>query len=177
MTSRQVEPKVDVGLKAVYAGSFDPLTNGHSWVIEQGSKMFPELHVAIGVNPDKKPMFPTEERLEMLEHSVRHLGNVSVGHFQQKYLVDYAREINADVLLRGLRSTEDLGAELTIAAVNRDMAPEIITAYVACPAELAKISSSTVKGLTGYENWEEIVGQYVSPFVLDSLRRKYLTRA
>lgn len=158
--------------RALYAGSFDPPTNGHTWVIEQGSRLFPELHVAIGVNPDKKPLFTVEERIEMLEHSVRHLGNVSVGQFEGKYLVDYAREIEGNALLRGLRSPEDLKMELTIAAVNRDIAPEITTTYVACPSELAVISSSLVKGLVGPENWEQLVGRYVSPFVLEAIKKK-----
>lgn len=158
--------------RALYAGSFDPPTNGHTWVIEQGSRLFPELHVAIGVNPDKKPLFTVEERVEMLEHSLQHLGNVSVGLFEGKYLVDYAQEIGGNALLRGLRTPEDLNMELTIAAVNRDIAPDITTAYVACPSELAIISSSLVKGLVGPENWEQHVGRYVSPFVLEALRKK-----
>lgn len=158
--------------RALYAGSFDPPTNGHTWVVEQGARLFPELHVAIGVNPDKKPLFSVEERIEMLRESVMHLSNVTVGVFEGKYLVDYAREIEGNALLRGLRSPEDLKMELTIAAVNRDIAPDITTAYVACPSDLAKISSSLVKGLVGPENWEQLVGQYVSPFVLDALRKK-----
>lgn len=159
--------------RALYAGSFDPPTNGHTWVIEQGARLFPELHVAIGVNPDKKPpLFSVEERIEMLEHSARHLGNVSVGQFEDKYQVDYAQEIECDALFRGLRSSEDLKTELTIAAVNRDIAPAITTTYVACPSELAKISSSLVKDLVGPKNWEQIVGQYVSPFVLEAIKKK-----
>ncbi len=158
--------------RALYAGSFDPPTNGHTWVIEQGARLFPELHVAIGVNPDKKPLFDVEERVEMLEHSVQHLGNVSVGLFEGKYLAKYAREIGGNALLRGLRSPEDLKMELTIAEVNRRIEPEITTTYVACPSELAVVSSSLVKGLVGFEDWEELVGQYVSPFVLEALKKK-----
>lgn len=158
--------------RALYAGSFDPPTNGHTWVIEQGARLFPELHVAIGVNPDKKPLFTAEERVEMLEHTVQHLGNVTVGLFEGKYLVKYAREIGGNALLRGLRSPEDLKMELTIAEVNRRIEPEITTTYVACPSELAVISSSLVKGLVGPEDWEQLVGEYVSPFVLEALKKK-----
>src|SRR5687767_4626539 len=92
---------------AVYAGSFDPLTVGHLWMIEEARRLFPTLLVAIGINPDKKYHFSLEERLEMLRESTRAFGNVRVASFANLYLVDYAQSIGATHILRGIRSQGD----------------------------------------------------------------------
>src|SRR6185295_2181234 len=91
----------------VYAGSFDPLTVGHLWMIEQGVGLFDKLTVAIGINPDKRFNYSLEDRLSMLRHSLKRYSNVSVSSFSNAYLIDYARTIGATHILRGIRSGGD----------------------------------------------------------------------
>ncbi len=162
--------------RAIYAGSFDPPTNGHAWVIEQGAAMFEELHVAVGVNPDKRTWFSAEERIEMLEDISKPFSNVTVGQFEMEYLVNFADRTGYGTILRGLRSTGDFSAEQTMTSMNRDIRPGIRTAFVICPDELAKISSSSVKSLLGFEEWETRTSKYVSSFVRDSLKRAHEAR-
>jgi pantetheine-phosphate adenylyltransferase len=163
-------------LRGLYAGSFDPPTIGHLSVIKAGAVLFDELHVAVAVNPAKTPTFSVDERAEMLIHDARMagVGNVTVGSFVNEFAVNYAARVGCSVMLRGLRSADDFNEESTNAAVSGDIRPEIGTVFVPCPPELARISSSLVKGLVGLEEWEAQVSRYVSPFVLGALKAKYI---
>lgn len=96
----------------VYAGSFDPITNGHQWVIREGARLFDELVVAVGVNPAKKGLFSVEERLAQIRDAVSDLPNVRVTEFHGSYLVHYAMDQGATHILRGLRGSGDLESEL-----------------------------------------------------------------
>ena len=156
--------------KAVYAGSFDPMTNGHLWMVEQGSKLFDELVVAIGINPEKRYHFSLEERLQMLNDCVSELPNVKVDSFKSQFLVRYARQIGADYVLKGIRNEDDYQFERGMRNINRDLDQGIETVFLMPPREFAEISSSTVKGLVGPVGWEEVVRQYVPGPVID----KYL---
>jgi pantetheine-phosphate adenylyltransferase len=91
----------------VYAGSFDPLTIGHLWMIQEGGRLFDHLIVAVGANPDKKPTFTVEHRPAMLRESCQPFRNVSVASYSNLYLIDYARSVNATHILRGIRSAAD----------------------------------------------------------------------
>ena len=147
--------------KAIYAGSFDPITNGHLWMIEQGSRMFDELIVAIGQNPDKKYTFSLEDRLRVLKESVNHLTTVRIDVFEQQFLVNYARSAGADYILRGIRDTRDFEFERGMRHINTDLQPSITTLFLMPPREIAEISSSLVKGLIGPVGWESMVQRYV----------------
>jgi pantetheine-phosphate adenylyltransferase len=157
---------------AVYAGSFDPLTIGHMWMIEQGCRIFPKLRVAIGINPDKRYTFTLEERIDMLRDSTRSLKNVSVDSFSNRYLVDYAREIRATHILRGIRSESDYEFERAMRNINGDFDPKITTIFLMPPREICEVSSSMVKGLIGPLGWENVVQKYVPPAVWRRLRQK-----
>ena len=159
---------------AVYAGSFDPPTNGHLWMIEQGAKMFDELIVAIGVNPNKKYTFSIDERIKMLQDSVKDCPNVSINYFDNKYLVKYAQTIGADYILRGIRNTSDFSLEQGMNNINRDISQQTNTVFLIPPRELCEISSSFVKGLIGPDGWQNIVSQYVPKPVLNKIKEKYL---
>jgi len=100
---------------AVYAGSFDPLTNGHLWMIERGLEMFDRLYVAIGTNPHKTYTFTVEERLAQLRSSIPSCERLSIAEFNNHYLVNYARSVQAQFILRGIRSYTDY--ELNVACV------------------------------------------------------------
>lgn len=158
--------------KAVYAGSFDPLTKGHLWMIEQGVKLFDELVVAVGINPDKKYTFTREERLYLLKESTKHLPNLKVDAFDNEFLVNYARKVGAHYMLRGIRSASDYEFERNMRYVNTDLVADITTVFLMPPREIAEVSSTMVKGLVGPEGWEEILGKYVPDPVLELIQAK-----
>ncbi len=154
---------------AVYAGSFDPLTNGHLWMIEQGARLFDKLLVAVGTNPDKSYTYTLESRLDMLKQAVRHLPTVEVAHFHNRFLVDFAAEGKAAYILRGIRTSTDYEYERLMRHINHDMAPNITTIFLMPPRDIAELSSSMVKGLIGPVGWEEQVRRYVPAHVFDLL--------
>jgi pantetheine-phosphate adenylyltransferase len=145
----------------VYAGSFDPLTVGHLWMIEQGMRLFDELIVAVGVNPGKKYTFDLEERLMMLRESTKKFRNVSVSAFSNRYLIHYAQEAGATHILRGIRTESDYEFERTMRNINGDLDSTICTVFLIPPRGIAEVSSSMVRGLIGPEGWQKIVRKYV----------------
>jgi pantetheine-phosphate adenylyltransferase len=147
--------------KAVYAGSFDPITNGHLWMVKQGVDLFDKLIVAVGTNPDKQYTFSVQERVDMVEDAVRGLDHVTVDSFTNAFLVRYAQEIGAQYILRGIRNEGDYAYERAMRHVNGDMCREITTVFLMPPREYAEVSSGLVKGMVGPEGWEDIVRLYV----------------
>ena len=122
----------------IYAGSFDPPTNGHVWMIEEGARLFQTLTVAIGTNPEKDTTFSTEERIHMLKSITAGISatNVSVEVFDNRYLVDYARSVGANYILRGIRSPADFEYERVMRHINADICPQITTVFLMPPREL-----------------------------------------
>jgi pantetheine-phosphate adenylyltransferase len=147
--------------KAVYAGSFDPITLGHLWMIEEGLKLTEELVVAIGVNPDKSAMFSVESRMEMLEACLPKDDRLTLDSFDNMYLVNYARSIGADCIIRGIRSEVDYEYERVMRHINSDIEKRITTVFLMPPRDIAEVSSSIVKGLIGPDGWQEMVKHYV----------------
>jgi len=145
----------------VYAGSFDPLTVGHMWMIQEGVRLFNHLIVAVGINPDKKHTFPVEDRLAMLRESCRPFRNLSVASFSNLYLIDYAESVGATHILRGIRSAGDYEFERTMRNINGDLDAGICTVFLMPPRGIAEVSSSMVKGLIGPAGWRRIVHKYV----------------
>jgi pantetheine-phosphate adenylyltransferase len=154
---------------AVYAGSFDPPTNGHLWMIEQGLELFDHLYVAIGSNPSKSYTFSVDDRMEMLAESLPSCERLTISHFDNRYLVDYAKQVDAQYILRGIRSPGDYEYERVMRHINGDMAPEITTTFLMPPRDIAELSSSMIKGLTGPDGWESIVQRYVPAPVMQRL--------
>jgi pantetheine-phosphate adenylyltransferase/8-oxo-dGTP diphosphatase len=160
--------------KAVYAGSFDPPTNGHMWVIEQGSNLYDELVIAVGVHSDKKDIaFSVADRLKMLAECTKNLNNISFGQYENKFLVNYASKIGADYIIRGIRDLRDFEYEKTMLQFNRKINPNIKTIFFIPPTELCEVSSSSIKSLIGPDGWETIVTQYVPKPVFKELQKKY----
>ena len=157
---------------AVYAGSFDPPTNGHLWMISQGLALFDRLVVAIGQNPSKNYVFSTEERIDLLRSSIPSCERLTITHFDNRYLVDYAKEVGAEFILRGIRSPGDYEYERVMRHINSDMAPDINTVFLMPPREMAELSSSMVMGMVGPEGWGKTVRRYLPSPVFDALVTK-----
>ena len=145
----------------VYAGSFDPLTVGHLWMIEQGVTLFDRLIVAVGINPDKRYTFSLAERMDMLRESLRQYRNLSVTSFSNRYLIDYAQLIRATHILRGIRSASDYEFERTMRNINGDLDSRVCSVFLIPPRDIAEVSSSMVKGLVGPLGWKKVVRKYV----------------
>ena len=129
---------------AVYAGTFDPVTNGHLDIIERASQIFDTLYVTISVNPNKKELFSVEERYQLLKKVTEHLDNVIIDTSTQ-LTVEYAKSIGAKVLVRGLRAIMDFEYELQMAFANLYLDEDIEMAFLMTKPNHAFISSSTVK--------------------------------
>ena len=157
----------------VYAGSFDPVTNGHFWMIDEGLNLFDELIVAVGVNPSKKTMFTLDERLAVLKRYMCTTPHSYVMSFENKYLVEFAKEVGANYILRGIRNSVDSEFERGMRNINQDLAPDIQTVFLMPPRHLAEVSSSLVKGLVGPDGWKSVVSNYVNPVVLEMLEKKH----
>ncbi len=158
---------------AVYAGSFDPPTLGHEWMIKQGVTLFDELVVAIGVNPGKRVLFTLEERLAMLGGITAGLSGVRVDSYENRFLVEYAQSIGAKFILRGIRNESDYEYERGMRNVNGDLNPEITTVFLITPKEMGEISSSLAKGMVGPNGWERIVRRYVPEEVFGRLEEAH----
>jgi pantetheine-phosphate adenylyltransferase len=159
--------------RAVYAGSFDPPTNGHMFMIRAGARLFDELVVAIGVNPDKRSTFTLEQRLELLRAVTCDLPSVRVASFANQFLVTYAATIAAGYILRGVRNAGDFEYERTMRHVNEDMVPSVTTVFLIPPRELAETSSSFVKGLVGPHGWRDVVRGFVPAPVFEAILTMY----
>lgn len=150
---------------AVYAGTFDPPTVGHTWMVERGAALFDKLVVAVGANPGKKPVFDVPSRLAMLKAATRGHANVEVASFENRYLIEYARSIGAAYILRGIRGESDYEYERAMRNINGDLEPGITTVFLMPPREIAEVSSSLVKSLIGPAGWQDVVRKYLSPEV------------
>ena len=130
--------------RAVYVGSFDPLTLGHLDIIERGARIFQWLTIGIGINPDKTPLFVPERRIELCEAAVSHLSNVDVTSFEG-LSVDFVRRCGSRILLRGVRSLTDIDAEFTMSLANRVLDDDIESVFLMSSEHYNHISSSLIK--------------------------------
>jgi pantetheine-phosphate adenylyltransferase len=137
-----------MSIRAVYPGTFDPVTNGHIDLIARSSALFDQVSVAILKNKDKSPFFTLEERVEMLEEAARRLDNVSITTFDG-LLVDFAKEIGARVIVRGIRAVSDYEYELQMAMMNRRLSDKIETVFMMPADTYSYLSSRLVKEISG----------------------------
>lgn len=156
-------------MKAIYPGTFDPVTNGHIDVIKRGSKLFDPLVVAVSENPSKKPLFSIQERIEMLKESLDQIKNVQVKPFNS-LLVDFLKKEKASVVLRGLRETSDFPYEFQQAIVNRLLDKSIDFVFVMTSPENFYITSSIVKEIASYKG---NVSKLVPIPALNALKSKF----
>lgn len=154
---------------ALYAGSFDPATFGHLDLIERASSLFAEVVVAIGVHPTRKALFSVEERLQLLRQVSAHVPNVRIDAFSG-LLIDYAKQIGARVIVRGLRAVTDFEYELQIAHANADLGPEVDTLFLPTRTNYGFVSASLVREIASHNG---DVSRYAPEVVCQALRQKF----
>ena len=151
--------------RAIYPGTFDPITNGHADLIERAANMFSEVIVAIASNPSKQPLFSLEERVELITKVCAHLDNVKVTGFTG-LLASFAKENNADILIRGLRAVSDFEYEFQLANMNRRLNPDLESVFLTPSEENSFISSTLVKEVAMHKG---DVAQFCHPIVNEAL--------
>jgi len=142
---------------AVYPGSFDPPTNGHLDVLRRAAKLAGTLYVAVATNTSKKPLFTVEERVELLRKTTADVPNVKVDHFNG-LLVDYAQQVGASAIFRGLRAVSDFEYEFQMALTNRQLNKDVETLFLMPSEEYSYLSSHMIKEIAR-------LGGNLSPFV------------
>ena len=156
-------------LRAIYPGSFDPITNGHLDVLSRAARLFDEVIMAVAINQSKQVLFSVEERVELLKASCQHLPNVRVASFNG-LLVDFARQSEAKAVIRGLRAVSDFEFEFQMALMNRSLEPELEALFLMPSEEYSYISSRMVKEVArlGGE-----VSRFVPKCVEDALKARF----
>lgn len=146
---------------AVCPGSFDPVTYGHLDIIKRGAKVFKEVHVVVLNNSAKHPLFTVDERIELIKEVTKDIPNVRVDSFQG-LLIDYAKSVKANVIIRGLRAVSDFEYEMQITSMNRVLNDDIETFFIMTKNQYSFLSSSIVKEVAKYNgNVSELVPQIV----------------
>lgn len=159
-----------MAIKALFTGSFDPLTNGHLDIITRASKMYDQLVVGVIMNPQKKSLFTLEEREYMIREVTKHLSNVEVSHFSG-LLADYVNENDFNVVVRGLRGTMDFEYELTMAHMNARLFNDVETVFLMTDPNYAFLSSSMAKEVHSLGGGESLKG-LIPDVILEYMNKK-----
>lgn len=154
---------------AVYPGTFDPVTNGHVDVAGRASRMFHRVIIAVAENPGKRPFFDIDERVRLAEAAFSDFPNIEVRPFST-LLVDYARGQGAGVILRGLRAVSDFEFEVQLSGMNRQLAPDVETLFIAAAQQYGFVSSSLVREIASLGG---DVSEFVPPAVKQALDRRF----
>jgi len=155
-------------VKAIYPGTFDPITNGHSDIIKRAAKLFKHVTVAVAASPMKVPVFTLEKRVEFAQTTLADLPNVTVHGFKG-LLAKFAQECEVQVIVRGLRAVSDFEYEFQLAGMNRTLIPDIETLFLTPATEYTFISSSLVREIAALGG---PVDEFVHPYVRTALYQK-----
>jgi len=156
-------------MKGLYPGTFDPITNGHYEIIRRASELFEKLVVGVAVSPEKEPLFSIERRVEMVNEVLQTLSNVEIQEYSG-LTVNFAKEIDAHVVVRGLRSPADAQYEFELARMNKELAGDVETIFLSSGNNNAFISSSLMKQIAS-EGGD--IGGFVHPNVQKALLAIY----
>jgi len=157
---------------AVYTGMFDPIHFGHLNVIERGCRIFDELVVGVGVNPDKTPFFTLAERVDLVKHVIASYPNVTVESFHG-LAVNFVRSLGARVMLRGLRTTTDMETEFAMSLMNHNLDPEIETVFLMAQENYSYVSSSLLRQIATFGGE---LGKFLPAPVKEALERRVRER-
>jgi len=153
----------------VYPGTFDPITNGHTNLIERAAKLFDKIIVAVAASPKKQPLFPLEQRVALAEDVLSHLDNVVVVGFEI-LLAEFVMKHDANIILRGLRAVSDFEYEFQLADMNRRLVPQAESLFLTPDNHLSYISSTLIREIA---NLGGNVAEFVSPVVVDALNHHF----
>ncbi|MFT8320346.1 MAG: pantetheine-phosphate adenylyltransferase [Bacillus sp. (in: firmicutes)] len=154
---------------AVCPGSFDPITYGHIDIIKRGAKVFDQVFICVLNNSSKKPFFSVEERLALIKEVTREIPNIKITSYEG-LLIDYAKSIQANAIIRGLRAVSDFEYEMQITSVNRVLSDEIETFFIMTNNQYSFLSSSIVKEVGKYNG---DISELVPKVVENALKKKY----
>ena len=154
---------------AVYPGTFDPITNGHTDLVARAARVFPKVIVAIAESPHKKPLFTLEERISLSRKQMAHLANVEVVGFSN-LLVEFVQQIGATIIIRGLRAVSDFEYEFQLASMNRHLAPKVETMFLTPDEDFSFISSSLVKEIARLDG---DISEFVAQEVQLAMQRRF----
>jgi pantetheine-phosphate adenylyltransferase len=154
---------------AIYPGTFDPITLGHLDIIERAVTIFDKVVVAVGRNIGKEPLFSMEERMEMISRTTAHLENIEVSYFDG-LIVDYARQLNAQAMIRGLRAMSDFEFEFQMALVNRTLHPDLVQVFLMPHEAYTHLNSTIVREVASFGG---DISSFVTPYVAEVLHRKF----
>ncbi|MEK0450240.1 MAG: hypothetical protein RL088_2508 [Verrucomicrobiota bacterium] len=169
MADKPCFPTVRIVKRAIYAGSFDPVTNGHLDVIERAARLCDEVIIAVAFNPEKRGLFTPDERVALLRSVTNHLTNVRVTSFHG-LLVEFARQQQASAVIRGIRAVSDFEFEFQMALMNRRLSPTLETLFLMPKEEYSYVSSRLVKEVASLGG---DVSHFVPPVVAGALREKF----
>ena len=155
--------------KAIYPGTFDPVTYGHIDIIKRAREIFDSIVVTVAINTGKTPLFSTKERVDMLKASLKEFENVSVDSFDG-LVVDHAKSVGAISIIRGLRAVSDFEYEFQMALMNRKLAGNISTVFLMPHEKYTYLNSSIVRNLAGFKS---DVSDFVPPNVQKALEKKF----
>jgi len=153
---------------AIYPGSFDPITNGHLEVVNRAAKLFDKVVIGVYATPDKQLLFTTEERVDLIRKSTKNIRNVDVQPFHG-LTVEFARQVGAQVMVRGLRMTLDFEREFDMAMMNKKLYPELELVCFMAAQEYQFLSSSLLKEVAGLDG---AIDYLVPPCVAEALQKK-----
>jgi pantetheine-phosphate adenylyltransferase len=155
--------------RAIYPGTFDPVTYGHMDIIKKAKDLFDEIIVTVAVNPTKNPLFTLQERLDLLNESLRDYENVYVDSFNG-LIVDYARQVGAISIIRGLRAVSDFEYEFQMALMNRKLATDVTTVFLIPHEKYTYLNSTIVRNLASLQS---DVSDFVPPAVQSAMKEKF----
>ncbi|NND97581.1 MAG: pantetheine-phosphate adenylyltransferase [Pirellulaceae bacterium] len=161
---------------AVYTGSFDPVTLGHLHIIERASRLFDDLVIGIGINADKRALFDTNDRVELVKTVVDKLPNVCVKVFEG-LAVDFVRSLDASIMVRGIRPLTDIAGEFTMMMANHQLDPGVETVFLMADERFAHVSSSLLKQIASMSDDDEQLAKFVPREIIAPLRKQLASRA
>jgi len=158
-----------MGIRAMYPGTFDPITNGHIDLIRRASGMFDEVVVAVADNPKKKPLFSLDERVSMSKEILKDLNNVRIVGYSN-LTIHFAKEQNLNVIIRGIRAVSDYEFEFQLASMNRQLDENVETLFMTPADEYSYLSSSMVREIAAYGG---NVSQFVHATINTAIKQRF----